>query len=148
MKAIHVFKKTVIQSARHSCTHYGVAIYSIIISQQYTRIEIRSNINIIIKNITNLILSPPGSFLIQLNSPIMPFLGSFSATRMIFCFTEPSSVFKSFCNTGIHKKSVFDILITLGKTFCSKGLNVFLQYLFHYYILNYILIFIITHLSQ
>lgn len=71
--------------------------------------------------ITYLVLSPPGSFLIQLNRPIIPFLGSFSATRMIFCFTEASSAFNTFCNIGNHENSVLDILITIGTIFCSRG---------------------------
>lgn len=78
------------------------------------------------KNIkgTYLVLSPPGSFLIQLNNPIIPHKGSFSATRIIFCFTEASSTFNAFCSIGIHENSLFDICITSGTMLCSKGYNI------------------------
>lgn len=73
----------------------------------------------ILKLCTYLVLSPPGSFLKQFNSPIIPLEESFSATRIIFCLTEASSAFKIFCSTGNHEKSVFDIFITIGTMFCS-----------------------------
>lgn len=71
--------------------------------------------------ITYLTLSPPGSFLIQFNNPIIPFVGSFSPTRMIFWLIDASSAFNNFCNIGNQENSELDILTTIGTMFCSKG---------------------------